>query len=258
MVEIDFGISEALTKIIERVADSFANYYRRLQERKNNRWDQIFFMLDEAKELTDLHMAAINEVVAPVLESNDFLTTYRRFTALVNNKDFPDQYQAVKGTLIGAYGEWPEFKKEPCRTHLRNVIGDIVSFQMAVFMRRYKDINGNLQGEDLDSFKVADAFLKVKELMDILSSQNTPVPEPDILVKENLIKNDLRILYAPEWTSRLPQGSLQDMAQVNSREDLLEFMKAWCRGWQRYIFNQLVVEGHLIYSINRLKDCKLL
>lgn len=243
-VVADLGISEGLVRIFSRVADLIVDYRKGLRERSNDRWKQIFFTLDEAEKLTNEHLNAIEQVINPISESNDFITTYQNFKALVNDRHFPRAYGRIKGFLYSAL-KWPEFHKDPFKADLSNLICEIANFQGVVFM---KDEYG-----EYDSLGVRDAFLKLKELWDIFSlrNQNTPISETE-LAKENQIKEDevLKKLYQVEW---IKQGSLKDMRQVNSRGDLIEFSRTWFRGWQTYVQNRLVVKDHLSGAIGSLR-----
>lgn len=101
-VGIQVGITEGLEKLFERVADSITNYRKRMRDAETNRWEKIYLTLDEVKKLTDTHYDAVIDVVTPIIELGDFLTTYQRFKFLVNNKNFPEAYGAYKGTLLTA------------------------------------------------------------------------------------------------------------------------------------------------------------
>lgn len=254
-LEANVGISDGLAKVIVRIADALEKYRNRVREAKDNRWEIIFFTVDEVRTLTDSHMEAVNEVVKPIIEYDDLPKTYQRFKLLVNNKNFPDAYQEYKGTLLSAYNNWPEFRRNPEKEHLRDLISEIVLFQAAVFMRRYKDDKGNLVGESIDSLLMADAFLESKNLWEIYSARNPELPPSKTdLEKEDKIKGKLDRFYVHGWIKRfVPEGQLKSMSEIHNNEDLIEFVKVWCKGWQRNIQNQLTIDGRLIFQINQLK-----
>ncbi len=257
-VGIQVGISEGLAKIFERVADSISNYRKRIRDAENNRWDQIYLTLDEVKKLTDTHYDAVIDVVTPISESDDFLTTYQRFKFLVNNKDFPDAYGEFKGTLLTAYKHWGEFKKDPTKADLREVIGEIVKFQAAVFMRQYRDDKGNMIGDPTDSLKVADAFLELKKMYEIYSTRDQNPINKETYANKEIKWQEIKRLYLPSWVRPLiASGDLKELQQHHTDKDIINFVKVWCNAWQRYIQNQLYIEGRLTYRIERLKADRL-
>jgi hypothetical protein len=250
-----------LSAIFELVRESIAKYLQKLEEKKDRKWERISFALEETKTLTKLHMDAINDVVGPVIDSDDFPATYQRFNDLVNNLDFPLGYEKVRGILVDAYKNWKEFQKDLLRKDLHDVIFWIATFQSAVFFRQYHDEDGNPIGENFivpeaPCFRVLDIFGHLQLLLDILSSRNPdkPISQTDI-DEEHRIKSIVGTLFSPEWTRQFaPQGGLQDIAQVHSAKDLVEFAKTWCRAWQRYTQTQLYIRGHLNSSIECFKN----
>jgi hypothetical protein len=58
--------------------------------------DNVFVGVDMIKELTHNHMNAIDLVVSPILEKNDFLSTSHNYKILVNNQNYPRGYSEVK------------------------------------------------------------------------------------------------------------------------------------------------------------------
>jgi hypothetical protein len=202
-VDFDFGA------ILAEASKIYEDYIRRKEEIQNNRIDNFYAMLDMVEKLSDKHMKAIKEVVSPISEKNDLLSTCRRYRKLINDQDFPNGYGWAQGVIEETKRVDP-FKKEPVRTNLDRLSTKLAYFQWAVFVFQY------------DSYNVASFTNEAQQLWYELTAYD-PLPSTAL---ERKLKVQEMIQAAFDWLNWEKRYVFRwDSVPGSDEEVLKEFLK---------------------------------
>jgi hypothetical protein len=223
-----------LLKLVPGIVTSLGD---RLQAARDKPWEQISISLDMLEKLSSLHVKAVGQVTAPILEEGDILSTCRNYQALVNNPDFPAGYGAARGVLETALS-FDRFRKGTIRDKLKAVLVELGGFQHAVFMLEY------------DSYRMADAFERARELGLLLAPGQ---PRPDSQVADLRQKVDDAFRGSFQWlAAEQGQPVPLDVPPLLTSDAVVELVRTWCREWQRHVQRTLYGGRGLHYAIGQL------
>ena len=224
-----------LLKLVPGIVTSLGD---RLQAARDKPWEQISIALDMLEKLSSLHVKAIGQVAAPILEEGDILSTCRNYQALVNNPDFPAGYGTARGVLEAALS-FDRFRKGTIRDKLKAVLAELGEFQHAAFMLEY------------DSHRMADAFERARELGLLLAPGQ---PRPDSQVADLQQKVDDAFRGSFQWlAAEQGQQVSLDVPPLLTSDAVVELVRTWCREWQRHVQRTLYGGRGLHYAIGQLR-----
>jgi hypothetical protein len=194
----------------------------------NKAWDQVVLALDKLSELTTLHVKAINEVTAPVLDTADLLETSRRYSLLVNNPDFPQGYGALRGIVEGARG-LSAFQDPHLQQRIRAVLDELYEFQYGAFRL------------DWDSYHIAAAFAEAARLI-----QSPQQPSPDEIAQK-------AAPFLHSYSGLFKEAPNSHVEEPTTTPEFVALVQTWCRAWQQYVQKRLYGGRGLNYAISQLK-----
>ena len=206
---------------------------------------QIMIVLDALKDIIAAHVDAIDEVVAPILEREDFPSTYVKFQKLVKNPVFPRSYAESKEFLIQAryHGQFREGE-------IHNLLGDLIhgltNFQGAVFMK------GQRHGGWDDSYRMAEAF---KDAMKLWKRMSSPDNSDSYNRQVNPLKTKVRKAFkqTSEFLASVEQQTSFDTINLNTSDDVINLVSAWCEAWQIYVKRTLYERGNLDRAMSAVR-----
>ncbi len=224
-----------LLKLVPGIVTSLGD---RLQAARDKPWEQISIALDLLEKLSSLHVKAVGQVTAPILEEGDILSTCRNYQALVNNPDFPAGYGTARGVLEAALS-FDRFRKGTIRDKLKAVLAGLGEFQHAAFMLEY------------DSYRMADAFERAKELA-LLLAPGQPQSDPKVAELQQKVDDAFRGSFQWLAAEQGQQVSL-DVPPLLTSDAVVELVRTWCREWQRHVQRTLYGGRGLHYAIGQFR-----
>ncbi len=212
------------------------DYITRIQEAKDRRRDQVVITLTKLLELIQIHCNAIDDVVAPLLEVRDLMSTCRNYRRLAYNAYFPVTYGLLKGQLERAR-EGKQFRKEEMHKQLDGVLSWTAGFQSKAFLL------------EIDSYNMATNFSWVARHWVSLP------PEPELAsastepktTRSNFQGLDLPDLGTVLASFKLSYQIFQPGAELTNivaacQSQLSQIVSKWCEGWQ-FAVHQYVTGG---------------
>lgn len=100
---------ETIMSLINLAAQALQKFLDRRNAAEEDVIQNVIVATDVFKELTVLHIKAINSVCSPVLNKSDLRTTCERYIELVDDPTFPTADGEAYGTIDGVQGK-PPFK----------------------------------------------------------------------------------------------------------------------------------------------------
>ena len=214
-----------ILRLAKKQIESFFTQRRLVAEKS---WEEVILALNTLSELSNHHVKAVAEVTAPILEGGDLIETSRRYDLLVNNPDFPQGYDMVRGVLA-ATRSLPTFREASVQEKVRAVIDALYKFQYGVFTLAW------------DSYHVADAFREAAR----------------VAAREQPSADDVAGAAAPfikTFTELFPDASnARPPKPPTTTAEMIAFLQWWCRSWQRYVQNTLYGGHGLNSAIGQLK-----
>jgi hypothetical protein len=211
-----------LIAIFGLAKDTLQAFFTRRRAVAEKSWDEVALALDTLSELSNHHVKAIAEVTAPLLNQGDLVETSRRYGLLVNNPDFPQGYDLVRGVLA-ATRTLPAFREPAIQEKVRAVIDGLFKFQYGAFTLAW------------DSYRVADAFADAARV----ASQQRPAPEDLARAADPFIRAFTGLFQdSPNEFIRQPPAT---------SSALVALLQSWCKSWQRYV-QKTLYEGHGLNS----------
>lgn len=217
-----------LVGILNLAKESVQSFFTQRKAVSDKAWEEVVLALDKLSELTTLHVRAVAEVTAPILNTGDIAETSRRYSLLINNPDFPQGYGTARG-ILAATRNIRTFQEPPVQEMVRAVLDDLYEFQYGVFTLGW------------DSYHVSDAIAECARIAANQPSDQRQIQGagvPLILSYKELFKNG-------------PTESIPE--QTNSVSDIIKLVQAWCLAWQRYTQRKLYGGRGLNYSIGQLR-----
>jgi hypothetical protein len=235
-------VSFDIFKVLETIPGLIDFFSKKIEAARENRWEQVLEALALLVELTAKHIDAINLVVAPIVKNNDLVSTFQNYQALVNNGDFPMGYGTARGILEGAYGV-KEFKKEPTHQKLKDVLIKLYEFQSIAFLLKRS------------SWRMADEFEKAEELWSLLSGKNSSRASSEIAGLRDVVSQAFRsdMNYIKYGNPYMSSPELPDDHKLDTPDEVVELVRAWCKEWQRSCQQTLYGGRGLHYAIGQLK-----
>ena len=201
----------------------------------------MLISLDMLANLATLHVQAIGEVTAPILEERDIVSTTRNFNSLVNNSAFPQGYAGARGELEAGLG----FKQlqGAVRDKTRAVLSELGNIQYTAFMLEY------------DSWGMADAVEEANKLWTLLKACNQPKPLSEIDSLKREVSDKFSGPLAGFQTPKPERDDQRppDMPPLDTPSDVIELVRTFCRAWQRHVQRTLFGGRGLNYAIGQLK-----
>jgi hypothetical protein len=217
-------------ELLKLAKDTGASILTNRNTAKEKTWDDLVLALDKLSELTNVHVKAVAAVTAPLLDEGNLAETTKRYGLLVNNPDFPQGYDSIRGILDGAK-RLPRFKSdENFQKGIGAVLDALYQFQYGVFTLSW------------DSYRVADAFVQCARAVE----QQLPAKDMEQAIKP--FQNTFTGLFEVGTTE---PGILSE--RVNTEPEVIRVLQRWCQGWQRYIQKILYGGRGLNGAISELK-----
>ena len=192
-------------------------------------WDEVVLALDQLSELSNHHVKAVAEVTGPLLTDGNLLETSRRYTQLVNNPDFPQGYDEVRGILV-ATRSLPAFRGADIQDHIQIVIEELQKFQYFVFT-----LNN-------DSYHMADA---VANAVKVVLGLEEPSLDSIAHASEPFITT---------FTVISQEGTEPYVREPpTTKEGLVLLVQQWVQSWQRHVQRTLYGGKGLNSAIAQLK-----
>jgi hypothetical protein len=191
-------------------------------------WDDIVMALDKLSEISNHHVKAIAEVAGPLVTERNLLETSRRYMQLVNNPDFPQGYDEIRGILL-ATRTLSTFQAAAIQAHIQNVLDQLTKFQYGVFTISW------------DSYRVADAV-----------ADATRVATSDADVSPEIIEQASQP-FVTTFTGLFQETMLLLEGTPKTKEALLDLLQRWFQSWQRHVQRTLYGGKGLNSVIAQLK-----
>jgi len=217
-----------LIEIFKLVKESVGSLIGRKQVVAEKSWDEVVTALDKLSELTNQHVKAVAEVTGPLVSEGNLSETARRYSQLVNNPDFPQGYDEIRGILVAAR-TLPNFNGATIQNHIQIVLDELYRFQYAVFTLSW------------DSYRVADAVVDAAR---VATSQEAPLD--DIARASEPFINTFTGLFQEET-------NLNMKVTPTTREALIGLVQQWAQSWQRHVQRTLYGGQGLNSAIAQLK-----
>ncbi len=227
------GIAETpmsdLIEIFKLVKETVGSVVGRKHVVAEKAWDDVVLALDKLGSLSNLHIKAVAEVTEPLLTDGNVKETAQRYNQLVNNPDFPQGYDEIRGILAAAR-RLPSFKEAGIQDHIQNVLDELTKFQYGVFTLSW------------DSYHVADA---VAEAARVATREEEPTHE---------IVARAAAPFITTFTGLFQEGSEPSVKESpTTREDLMALVQRWAQSWQRHVQRTLYGSKGLNSAIAQLK-----
>ena len=218
-----------LIEILKLAKETVGSLVGRKRVVAEKSWDDILLALDKLSDLSNQHVKAVAEVTGPLLANGNLLETSRRYNQLVNNPDFPQGYDEIRGILVAAR-KLPIFKDEAIQDHIRNVLDQLSKFQYAVFTKQW------------DSYRVADA---VAEAAGLATCQEDV--SPDSIARASKP-------FTSTFTGLFQEGTEPPIEDPpTTKEGLVALVQRWAQSWQRHVQRTLYGGKGLNSAIAQLK-----
>jgi hypothetical protein len=233
-------ISISINDLLKTAESLVSRYITRINAARERQWEQILAALEMLKELTGVHVKAINQVVEPVLERRDLLETCRRYRILVHNDDLPRGYGGALGVLKAALN-MKQFKGRTGDDNPVNVvIVRLYEFQQAAFILK------------LSSHRVEDMLEHVEELWLLLSGRDGV--RSDSYIQQLRERAATELTEMMDWLrAEVPDAGLGEVPALDTPDEVVEATRTWCKGWQRHAEMTLYGRRGLNYAIGQLK-----
>jgi hypothetical protein len=213
--------------ILKIAKESVEGFLSQRKDLANKAWDEVALALDKLSELTTLHIKAVAEVTAPIVNDGDIAETSLRYKLLINNPDFPQGYGIARGILEAARKN-RTFQDASTKEKIQAVLDDLYHFQYGVFALGW------------DSYKVSDA------IADCARIASNPQADLDQIARAG---DPLVHSYGQLFGNSLPGIP----ARATSITELISLSQRWCEAWQRYVQQMLYGGRGLNYSIGQLR-----
>ena len=214
-----------ILRLAKKPIESFFTQRRLVAEKS---WEEVILALNTLSELSNHHVKAIAEVTAPILNRGDLIETSRRYDLLVNNPDFPQGYDMIRGVLA-ATRSLPTFREASVKEKVQAVIDASVKFQYGAFTLGW------------DSYHVADAFREAARV----AADEQPSADDVVRVTAPFIQT-FTGLFQNASDARPPKPP-------TTTAEMIAFLQWFCRSWQRYVQNTLYGGQGLNSAIGQLK-----
>ncbi len=211
-----------LIAILGFAKDTVQAFFTQRRAVAEKSWDEVALALDTLSQLSNHHVKAIAEVTAPLLNRGDLVETSQRYGLLVNNPDFPQGYDMVRG-LLAATRTLPAFREPAVQLKVQAVIEALYNFQYGAFTLAW------------DSYHVADAFADAARI----AAEQQPAPEDVTRAAHPFIETFTGLFKpGPDEFNSPPPATL---------DALVALLQSWCKSWQRYV-QRTLYEGHGLNS----------
>ena len=217
-----------LIEILKMAKETVGSLVGRKRDVAEKSWDEVVLALDKLNELSNHHVKAVAEVTGPLVSEGNLLETSRRYAQLVNNPDFPQGYDEIRGILVAARS-LPSFKGTAIQDHIRSVLDELSNFQYAVFTLSW------------DSYRVADA---VAEAARVATSPEAP-PDGIARASDPFIKT-FTGLFQEEAEPKVKDPP-------TTKEGLVVLVQRWAQSWQRHVQRTLYGGKGLSSEVAQLK-----
>jgi len=239
--------------LVKSVEVHLDNYFKKKEQAKEDRLKELGFILNTLDEIVRLHLEAIDEVAAPILDENDFLTTYLRYKELVNNRDLPRGYARTKGFIKSAYS-WPEAQKnKKFLEDMKKVRFETRNFQYAAFIIEPEPDEAPPPGKaGLLCFPVLNHFSVNKDLFDLYSDPDTSKKDQISNLKSQILGNFPTVFSFLQSKHGInpPEPVTKT---IDTREDLISLNKEWFRAWQQSVHDELFSGDGIDAAISGLR-----
>lgn len=216
-----------LTGFLTLAKQTVADLIARRRAKIENSWDDVVATLDTLSELSNHHVKAIAEVTAPLVVEQNLLETSRRYAVLVNNPDFPQGYDEVRG-ILAAMRSLSTFEAATIQERIRTVIDRLTEFQYGVFTISW------------DSYRVCDAVAEAAKAI------TDPAPSAELI-------QQISQPFFTTFTGLFEETTPPFNGVPATKEALVGFLQRWFQSWQRHVQRTLYGGKGLNSAIAELK-----
>ena len=226
-----------MENILNSVKEATPRYLEQRVNAKDQRFEQLRITLDYIKDISILHLKAINEVTSPLVIHHDFLTTYQLFHRLVNNADLQNGYTEIAETLNEAK-KWPEsFENDNFYIGLKKIRLGVRNFQFGTFTISREDAFRSEahpgKAAIISSFPIHEHFRRSKILYDIFTEPNSNFEEDNISQFKHEIVSNFSTAFCYIQLMHEDQIHSPKSCTMNSLDDFISLHTQWFILWQQ-------------------------
>jgi len=206
---------------------------------KERPWEQVLLAVDAIESLTALHVKAINEVVKPILISDDIRLTHEFYWMLLNDSQFLTAYDSIDVVLEEARRVFLD--KNRAVYELLVAIGkELTIFKFAVFFRLAS--SRHMQHE----------FEHAVQLWSLLSPRPRRVGVKTAELQEAVYEGFTASLKAMQDYRK--ERVSTNISKIRTQNDVVCLVREWCKQWQQWVQQTLYGRHGVNFLIGQLRQ----